>query len=285
MKIGIIYDPYQKGYARFGSDCFEVIRRHGFSAIDFNMADTETPLYALNDAEFEKHLLAVRAQVEQAGLFVSQVHGPWRSPRDSTEAQRRERMEKMKKSIWAARLLGCKYWVIHPIMPYGTRDLETDNGPETWALNLTFMAELLACAKTQDITICLENMPFRNFSMATPTKVLEFVQAMNDDHFGICLDTGHVAVFPGLSPGDALRQLGSHIKVLHIHDNMGDMDTHMWPTTGTVDWKDFARALRQTGFDGVFSLETSPAPDATDTQFEADAARLFTIAREIVDNI
>ena len=57
-------------------------------------------------------------------------------------------------------------------------------------------------------------------SIATPEKILEFVKEINDDHFKICLDTGHVSVFSELSIGNEIRKLGDYIRVLHIHDNM-----------------------------------------------------------------
>lgn len=136
-------------------------------------------------------------------------------------------MEKMKRSILFTSILGCKHWVIHPIMPYGIQEKDTKDAEKTWELNIEFMSRLLEYAKEQDIVICLENMPMPQFSIATPAKILEFVKTMNDDHFKICLDTGHVAVFSELSIADEVLRLGDNIKAIHIHDNMGDGDTHL----------------------------------------------------------
>lgn len=44
-----------------------------------------------------------------------------------------------------------------------------------------------------------ENMPFKNFSLSKPCDILRFVKAIDDENFKICLDTGHVAVFEGMS--------------------------------------------------------------------------------------
>lgn len=49
MKIGIGFNPYGNGHARYGDDKFVKIRKHGFSAIDFNMANTETDIYTLSE--------------------------------------------------------------------------------------------------------------------------------------------------------------------------------------------------------------------------------------------
>ena len=285
MKIGISFNPYNNEYARFGNEKFAKIAQHGFSAVDYNMADTDIEIYKLNDSELKKKMLEEKAAADLANIEISQVHGPWRwPPQDSTAELRRERMAKMKRSIFATRLLGCKYWVVHPIMPYGVEEDSTENAQKTWELNIEFMSELLEYARSQNVTICLENMPMRRFSMATPTKVLEFIKVINDPYFKICLDTGHVAVFPDLSVSDSVRKLGTEIKVLHVHDNAGDRDAHMFPTKGIIDWKAFLDSLDEVGFDGVFSLETLPSAALDDKSFEAECIRLFNIAKSIIES-
>lgn len=286
MKTGISFHPHGNGYARFGKEKFFKIAEHGFSAIDYNMADTETELYTWSDSELEKRMLSEKEAAARAGLLISQVHGPWRfPPQDHTAEHRQERLEKMKKSITATRILGCSYWVVHPIMPCGIEDLlQSDAPPMTWELNLAFLSELLDFAKTQGVTICLENMPMRNFSLASPVQILKFVQTMHDEHFKICLDTGHVAISPDLSVGNVVRTLRDEIRVLHIHDNHGDRDAHLYPTYGIIDWTDFVCALEEIGFPGVFSLETAPSEALDDLYFEIEGKKLFEIARTLLNH-
>jgi len=40
-----------------------------------------------------------------------------------------------------------------------------------------------------------------------------------------------------------------------MYDNDGKQDCHAYPFDGLIDWKDFAKALFDIGFDGVLSLE------------------------------
>ena len=49
MKIGISLNPYGDTYGRYGNDKFSVIRKHGYNAVDYDIADTTTELYSLND--------------------------------------------------------------------------------------------------------------------------------------------------------------------------------------------------------------------------------------------
>ena len=175
------------GYGRWGEDTYKKLREHGYSASYFNMMDTDTVLYTASREEVNKILLHERELAEESGILIDQVHGPWRwPPRDGTVEERQERMEKMKMSISMTAVLGCKHWVVHPIMPFTTCDM--DKAEETWQINLEFMSELLKTAKECGVTICLENMPMLKFSLATPGKILELVKAINDDNFKICLD-------------------------------------------------------------------------------------------------
>ena len=43
--------------------------------------------------------------------------------------------------------------------------------------------------------------------------------------------------------------------MLHVHDNNGKYDQHLVPLMGVIDFKEFGKALKEIGFDGVFSLE------------------------------
>ena len=257
MKIGITESSYRVYPKEIR---YQKMKEHGFTCADYGMSNTEVAPYTLDDAEFDAYLTEERRLAEDAGIVISQVHGPWRwPPQDATEEDRAERMEKMKRSIRGTAVLGCKNWIVHPIMPYGINELGTDDAQKTWDLNVVFMRELLACAKEHDIIICFENMPMPNFSLGSVEAIMRFVNEMNDDHFRVCLDTGHVNVFPGQTLYDAVHMIGDKLQTLHVHDNSGKSDEHRLPWLGTADWEGFGRALREIGFDGVFSYETGPA--------------------------
>ena len=224
------------------------------------MSNTEKPPYTCDNGEFDKLLTDQKNLADKAGVKIWQAHGPWRyPPRDGTVEDRAERLEKMMLSIHGAAVLGAKYWVVHPIMPCGLQDTKTGEADKTHALNLEFMKALLETARKEKIIICLENMPFPDFSLSSPTAIADFIKEINDPFFQMCLDTGHANVSPDwLTPADSIRKYRNIIKVLHVHDNMGHNDQHLAPFHGTIDWKDFGKALRETEFDGVISLETAP---------------------------
>ncbi|MGA2728544.1 MAG: TIM barrel protein [Terracidiphilus sp.] len=65
----------------------------------------------------------------------------------------------------------------------------------------------------------------------------------------VCLDLGHAHIDPGTA--EAIATLGSRIASVHVHDNHGTRDEHLWPGDGTIDWSAVAKALHE--------LENPPA--------------------------
>lgn len=256
MKLGVRPDTYDC----FGEKKYQKMKEHGFSCAAYVMVNTDQSIYRCTEKEFVKVLRQEKKLAEEAEIEITQLHGPFRiPPKDLEESDRQERMEKMIRSIQAAALLGCRYWVIHPLMPYGIADKEIKKEEATRNINIEFMKELLITAKKYDVVICLENMPYQSFSLAHPKEVDRFVRSMADEHFKMCLDTGHAFALPDGNPAEMMRRYGENIKVLHVHDNNGRMDQHLIPYFGQIDWKDFYKALQEVGFKGDFSLETEPS--------------------------
>lgn len=278
MKIGIV----SHAHSVWGDEGYKKLAALGYSAFDFDTISSNNPIYTLNEEEVERHLAHHKALADEAGIIFSQVHGPWQCPpKDSNEEERAERMDKMKKSIAACARLDCKYWVIHPIMPFGCEN-PAGTDEEYLELNFKFMSELLEYAKSVGVTICLENMPFKKQPLARPAEILEFVKKMNDDNFKICLDTGHVAVFNDLDLAEEVRRLGKEIKVLHVHDNDGNRDNHYAPYFGVINWEEFGKALKEIGFDGVISLETVPPKKLSPEIYEELCGSYCKIAKTII---
>ncbi len=66
---------------------------------------------------------------------------------------------------------------------------------------------------------------------------------------GVCLDLGHAHITVGVA--EAIATLGSHIGSVHVHDNHGLKDEHLWPGDGTIAWP--------AAVDGLNALASAPA--------------------------
>ncbi len=250
MKIGITYYDYEGR--------IEKMKEHGYDTVDYNMwVDVNHEVYTYSDKELEDKVKALRSEIEDAGLLVFQVHGPWKyPPADADAGVRDESFKKIKTAIRATKLLGAEYMVVHPLMPYG---IDNDPDPEfTRDINLEYWKRAAEEGAKQGVIICLENVPYSKISVATPEQVLGIVKAVNSPYFKVCLDTGHCSAIGG-SPAEAVRLLGrEYLAVLHVHDNNGRQDEHKMPYSGATDWKDFSEALSEIGYEGSLSLETKP---------------------------
>lgn len=279
MKIGIESGAYLDRYGF--AEGLARMKAHGYEALDYQrFVDTETELFRVSEAEFERTLRTQRAAIENAGIEITQTHGPWRwPPRDFTEEDRAERFEKMAKSIRGTAILGCRNFVIHPIMPFGD---DRDPEPERlWDMNLAFMSRLVEVGRSCDVVVNFENMPMIALSISRPEAILRFVKTVDSPFFKVCLDTGHCAVF-GDSPAQAVRLIGKeYLATLHIHDNNGHNDLHWNPYTGVIDWDDFSAALREIGFEGAVSLETAAPGHIPQDIREPFEQGLFHMARRI----
>ena len=275
MKLGSKTDLFYP----YGEDMYKKMKEFGFDYAD-------VPISGILDGKTEEEYLAgflkEKHMAEAAGVTIWQVHGPWRyPPHDETPELRAERAELMRRSIRATAHIGCKYWVIHPLFPFGDCGFDMDS---FWRINEEFFKELVPYAKEYGVIVCFENMPMKTVSMSTTEKSLEFIHRINMDNMMLCLDTGHEAVF-GLSPADAVRRAGKELAVLHVHDNDGNRDLHRMPGMGVIDFKDFCKALKEIEFDGVFSLELDRDLDGFFPGLSTDArlSMIRTVIKSILE--
>ena len=125
---------------------------------------------------------------------------------------------------------------------------------ERYARNLAKLkiAETYIKDRGLGICICLENL---SAIAQTAEELCSVVDQLDPDHFGICLDTGHL----NLNDKDQRRFIltaGKRLKALHIADNEGERDQHMMPFgKGNVNFAEVVKALREIDYEGLFNLE------------------------------
>ncbi len=90
--------------------------------------------------------------------------------------------------------------------------------------------------------------------------LLRVIEAVNDDNFGVILDTAHQHAQKELLPL-SVEKLGKHIRYVHVADNDGRTNRHLPPGEGTIDWDEVFRALKRQGFEGFFATDIEALPD------------------------
>ncbi len=237
---------------------FKNIAKAGFKVVDYS-ADRlyGNGVFDANDIEFNSLFENEYKQLKEVGLKVELIHAPYNPPPDRVSDEQFDFFVKaVKRSFNICSIMNAKYLVIHPVI---FPDWE-NNIQRTKEKNYQLFNEYCELAEKTDIIIAAENMPCRTVPYCDATKMLELIDKINSPRLGICLDTGHAHMSqePGVTVADMARDIGKHLKTLHIHDNDLSYDQHLPPFFGNIDWKEFMRALKDVEYKGVFNFEASP---------------------------
>ena len=88
-----------------------------------------------------------------------------------------------------------------------------------------------------------------------------------------CLDLGHANMTYHDVPG-FIRGSKDHFRYVHIHDNDGRDDLHMYPYTGILDWDRFTAGLKAIDYRGDLNFETFNGLDKYDPELAPEVLRL-----------
>ena len=175
---------------------------------------------------------------------------------DPEKSRRIDAMDELKRALEAADFIPFRNLVLH----LGER---MDGwSPRTIEYAITALEHLGAFARPLGVRLLVENL------MSEPTTPEHLVEILHTGHLnqvGVCLDLGHAHITVGVA--EALGTLGNRIASVHVHDNHGVKDEHLWPGDGTIDWPATVEALKA----------LDPAPTAVlelSQTLGADAANL-----------
>lgn len=147
--------------------------------------------------------------------------------------------------------IGIKNAVLHVD---GIRSNEIMTAEERLEVNVRKLNEIAVFIKEKGlgVRICLENLIgfFNNIDVMN-----EFLDRLDPDCFGICLDTGHLNLRDA-DQRNFILKAGKRLHALHIADNEGERDQHLMPFgKGHVDFAAVVEALREIDYEGPFNLE------------------------------
>ena len=164
---------------------------------------------------------------------------------DREKMRRIEAMDEVKRALEAAEVLPFLSCAIH----LGNRTERWDEVNLEHAL--TALEHLRAFARPLGVQLLVENM---EGEFATPEHLLEVLRVGHFDDIGVCLDVGHAHLGDGAT--EALDILAEKVQELHLHDNHGVKDEHLWPGAGTIDWDTLWPALEglKSGVRGVLEI-------------------------------
>jgi sugar phosphate isomerase/epimerase len=182
------------------------------------------------------------------------------------KARRIEAMDEIKRALESAEQIHFRNLILH----LGERD-------DGWSLRsiehaITALEHLGAFAHPLGVRLLVENL---TSEPTTPSHLLTILEMGHLNQVGICLDLGHAHLTVGVA--EAVATLGSHIASVHIHDNNGLKDEHLWPGEGSIDWTLALQALRALATAPAAVLEISQNLPDTPAQITVRMGEAFSL--------
>ncbi len=242
---------------------FLMLSEAGFDRVDINFWNLARPDGWFADNRFEKTVSAIGELSEKYRLPIYQTHGNTYTGKqwdDPNYPYHDFMTESNLRIIRGTAMLGGKWVVIHPMNLPGESLYDPRRAKEAALRNI---APYVEEAKKRGVGIALENMVDfrgnrRRYCGGDIYELIDLVDTVNDPSVGICLDTGHANI-DGVEPAAAILAIGKRLKATHINDNhAGNVDEHLLPYFGTVDWQKTLKALKEIGYDGDFAYEVEP---------------------------
>ena len=216
-------------------------------------------------------------KMKQAGLTPVMAHAPCAFP--LPKESRAPFLAATLRTIESCGVMGIPQLVVHPDAWQGI------SHDEFLSINRAFYRELIPYAEKHNVTILIENIgQIRDpHFVRNGQELRQLIEAVEHPLFGACWDTGHANHLMD-DQSESIRALGSLLKGLHLHDNIGDLmppekiwrvDMHTLPLFGTVNFDGILHTLKEIGYTGYFNFEVDrPLPTARRTPFFADGVRI-----------
>ena len=198
----------------------------------------------------------VKTLLEEAGLTVWSCHLPFSRQLDISvldPALREQNVVLMERMIGLASIFGPQRLVLHP-----SSEPITDEERETRLQNsANSIGRLALTAKEIGAVLCIENLP-RTCLGRDSGEIMRLIGGFPE--VMVCFDSNHL-----LKEEHAhfFETVGNRIGTIHASDYDRKDERHWLPGEGIIDWPDFLRRLRASGYKGIFMHEVRAGETAT----------------------
>lgn len=227
----------------------EYLAAIGYDAIDVGLCrviyhDDPYPHNPMLDEDDYEKLLDEQMEICRAsGLKIVTSHIPYRFNYADPTSENYDYYYRMTcRALRASEYLGAEWTVVHMKHPEET---------------VAYVKRLIADSDVTKIGIAIENI--NGYSLDELIEACDTLAA-EGYRVGVCFDTGHCNLnqYYDYDVADSIRLLGKRIKMLHVHDNNRNGDSHNPPYAGNIKWPRVMKALAEIGYEGYFNFELQP---------------------------
>lgn len=230
-----------------------IICESGFDGIDYSMFKMQKDNDLLNADGYKSHVRELRKIAEGYSVTFEQSHAPFPTAKEGNTSYNKKMFEKVKRAVEIAGMLDAKICVVHP----------TAFSENQFEKNMEIYHALEPYAKDYGVKIALENMwgwsDEENRIVPNVCSVAQdfnrYVDALSSENFTACLDLGHCGLV-GEDCAQMIRDMGSRLGCLHVHDNDNLHDLHVLPYLSQMNWDSILKALADIDYAGNFTYES-----------------------------
>jgi sugar phosphate isomerase/epimerase len=253
--------------------------RHHFDYTDRSAVRELASWFRSNDVRASLHMPLFALDEEAAW---SKHTAPSINLISAAKTERITAMDEVKRALEAAEQVPFKAAVIHLGL-----------GEEKWNTraiddSLTAVEHLKAFAGPLGVQLLLENL---TNDVATPAHLVEIVNVGHFDTVGFCCDLGHAHLLAPIPESNhapaksgiaqAFEAFGDKLAELHVHDNKGIRDEHLWPGDGSIDFKEVDALIGALANKPSGVLEIAYDLGMDEAEIKRRAARAADIMREL----
>jgi sugar phosphate isomerase/epimerase len=130
---------------------------------------------------------------------------------------------------------------------------------DQWKWAVETVSELGDYAKSLGLEIAIELEPFHQSIINTLGKMVKYLNDVNHPAVRANLDISHIAL--AHTPPEEIANLRGRIAHVHFSDCDGKVHGDLPPGRGVVNFRPYLAQLKDTGFDGVVSIELEYSPE------------------------
>lgn len=230
-------------------EAVRVCRQLGFDSVDVYFNKVIDYLSPQEQDEWVKQMNQV---LQETGIPVCQCHSYFGRTDHLTSEGLEVYKNKVAKSVELAGRMNIPWAVVHAL-PYASTPGVTEEASRH--MNVEFFQRLQKEATPGGVGLAFENIHGTEYATAEALIAL-CQEAEAYGKVGVCWDTGHANLTPGMDQPASITRLGKLLKCTHIHDNHGKTDEHILPMMGNIEWKPIINALKESGYEGDFVYES-----------------------------
>ena len=194
--------------------------------------------YWIKNGKSDEMIANIKEKLEDNKADLIQLHAPIFNFLEDEAAEKK--LNWCEDALELAGHFDIPWVVMHP----GSREgWQEDEELKEWVMeqNIEKFDRLLKVAEKEGTGIAVENMFNHKFGSSV-SELDWLLNQFSTSNLGVCWDTGHAnLVYEDQTK--AFEEIKEKVVAVHIADNRGEFDDHLYPLKGSIDWEKLIPAL------------------------------------------